>query len=55
MLARHKESLNVLYRLTDPVIEKICRLVCETILRELEAQAEKSCKLLRWKKRGGSK
>lgn len=55
LIARRKEGLNVLYRLDDPVVEKICHLVCETILKELEEQAEQSRKLLQRKKRGGKK
>lgn len=46
LVARRKEGLNVIYRLDDPIIEKICHLVCETILNELEEQVEQSRKLL---------
>jgi DNA-binding transcriptional ArsR family regulator len=38
MVRRRKQGLHVLYQLDDPVIEKICHLVCETILQELEDQ-----------------
>lgn len=51
MVARHKEGLNVLYRLDDPMIEKICHLVCETTLKELEVQIEQKRKLLQRKRR----
>lgn len=34
MLARRKAGLQVLYRLTDPVIEKVCRLVCGSLANE---------------------
>lgn len=47
LIARRKAGLYVLYRLDDPVVEKICHLVCETILKELEAQAEQNRALLR--------
>lgn len=33
MVARRKEGLQVFYRLTDPVIEQVCRLVCGSILK----------------------
>lgn len=55
LLARRKEGLNVLYRLDDPVVEKICHLVCGTIMEELEAQAERTRKLLKRKGRGKRK
>jgi len=51
LVARRKEGLNVLYRLDDPVVEKICELVCETILNDLEAQVRRSRKLLQPKRR----
>jgi ArsR family transcriptional regulator len=40
LVARRKDSPHVLYRLDDPVVEKICHLVCETILKDLEDQME---------------
>jgi hypothetical protein len=48
LVARRKEGLNVLYRLDDPVVEKICHLV-ETIFEELEAQAKLNRKVLKRK------
>lgn len=39
LLARRKEGLQVFYRLDDPVIEKICHLVCDSIYEELEEQS----------------
>lgn len=50
IVARRKEGLNMLYRLDDPVIEQICHLVCETILKELEEQVEQNRKLLKRRK-----
>ncbi|WP_166820056.1 ArsR/SmtB family transcription factor [Thalassoroseus pseudoceratinae] len=41
LVARRKDGPHVLYRLDDPVVEKICHLVCETILKDLEDQMEK--------------
>lgn len=46
MVGRRKEGVNVLYRLDDPVIEKICHLVCDTTIKEIQAQVEKGRKLL---------
>ncbi|MCI0718035.1 MAG: metalloregulator ArsR/SmtB family transcription factor [Acidobacteria bacterium] len=54
LVARRKEGLKVLYRLDDPVVEKICHLVCETIFEELESQAKLNRKLLKRKGRGDS-
>ena len=34
MLARRKAGLQVFYRLTDPVIEQVCRLVCDTLPKD---------------------
>lgn len=34
MLARRKAGLQVFYRLTDPVIEQVCRLVCGSLSDE---------------------
>ena len=38
MLARRKEGLQVFYRLADPVIEKICRLVCDSVVEDVKGQ-----------------
>ena len=38
MVARRKEGLLVFYRLTDPVIEQLCRLVCGSLLKETPDQ-----------------
>ena len=35
MLVRRKEGSFVLYRLDDPVLKKICELVCDSLRREL--------------------
>lgn len=36
LVARRKEGLQVFYRLDDPLIEKLCQLVCESLLKEFE-------------------
>jgi DNA-binding transcriptional ArsR family regulator len=51
LVTRRKVGLNVLYKLDDPVVEKICHLVCETILNELEEQLEQNQKLLKRNKK----
>lgn len=33
MVSRRKEGLQVFYRLADPVIEQVCRLVCGSLLQ----------------------
>lgn len=38
MLARRKAGLQVFYQLTDPVIEQVCRLVCDTLLKDAPAR-----------------
>ena len=38
LLARRKVGLQVFYRLTDPVVDRLCHLVCGTVLSEREGQ-----------------
>jgi DNA-binding transcriptional ArsR family regulator len=38
MLGRRKAGLQVYYKLTDPIIEKLCRLVCDSIAEDLKRQ-----------------
>jgi len=40
MVDRRKEGLNVYYRISDPVIFKLCDLVCGSIEAELDARLE---------------
>jgi ArsR family transcriptional regulator len=51
LVARRKEGLQVFYRLDDPVIEKICHLVCESIYQEIEEQTERQRELLQRRKK----
>jgi ArsR family transcriptional regulator len=53
LLARRKEGPFVKYRLDDPVIEKICELVCDSLRRDLEEQQRKTNRALRQRKTGG--
>jgi len=34
ILARRKEGLHVFYRLEDPLVERLCELVCESLATE---------------------
>jgi len=38
LVARRKEGLQVFYRLDDPLVEKLCKLVCESILEDFESE-----------------
>lgn len=51
LIARRKEGLQVFHRINDPLVERLCGLVCETIAREaLEELAEKKRLLEDWGK-----
>lgn len=38
LVDRRKEGLQVFYRLDDPLIEKLCQLVCESLLKDFESE-----------------
>jgi len=46
LLTRRKEGSYVSYRLDDPVIERICELVCDSLRREIESQLKRSRRIL---------
>jgi DNA-binding transcriptional ArsR family regulator len=46
LVARRKDGLQVFYRLDDPLVEKLCKLVCETIVQEARQEVERQRKLL---------
>ena len=46
LVARRKEGLQVFYRLGDPLVERLCTLVCETIVQEAREEVERQKKLL---------
>jgi ArsR family transcriptional regulator len=46
LVARRKDGLQVFYRLDDPLVERLCKLVCETIVQEAREEVEKQKKLL---------
>lgn len=41
MLARRKEGLQVFYSLSDPLVERLCQLVCDSILEDAKRQLKK--------------
>ena len=47
MLTRRRERSFVHYRLTDPVVEKICHLVCRSLQRDLKAELKNNKRLLK--------
>jgi DNA-binding transcriptional ArsR family regulator len=50
IVRRRKEGLQVFYRMSDPLIEKLCTLVCGAILEEAQAQVEKNRAMIKtWK------
>lgn len=50
LVARHKQGLQVFYRLSDPLVEGLCKLVCESIVEEARGEMVRQKKLLEgWK------
>jgi DNA-binding transcriptional ArsR family regulator len=47
LVDRRKLGLQVFYRLGDPVVERLCRIVCETILDDFREELVRKRKLLR--------
>jgi DNA-binding transcriptional ArsR family regulator len=45
-VARRKEGLQVFYRLDDPLVESLCKLVCETIVEDAQEEMARQKKLL---------
>ena len=54
LLARRKTGLQVFYRVDDPLVEQLCNLVCQTIIRDVEDDVKRSQALLRSLARPGS-
>jgi DNA-binding transcriptional ArsR family regulator len=46
LVARRKEGLQVFYALDDPLVERLCKLVCETIVAEVQQEMTRKRKLL---------
>ena len=52
LVARRKEGLQVFYKLADPLVERLCKLVCDTIVEEARGEMARQKKLLDgWKGR----
>jgi DNA-binding transcriptional ArsR family regulator len=49
LVVRRKDGSFVVYRLDDPVLKKICELVCDSLRRELEAEAKRNKRMLKRK------
>ncbi|QEH34458.1 HTH-type transcriptional regulator KmtR [Aquisphaera giovannonii] len=47
LVGRRKEGLQVFYRLQDPLVEKLCELVCSTIREDMERSISRRSELLR--------
>jgi DNA-binding transcriptional ArsR family regulator len=47
LIARRKEGLQVFYRVDDPVVEKLCQLVCDMIVQETRDEIERSRRMLK--------
>ncbi len=46
LVARRKEGLQVFYKLDDPLVERLCELVCKTIVEEAQGEMARHKKLL---------
>lgn len=46
LVARRKAGLQVFYKLNDQLVDRLCNLVCETIVKEAEAEMACEQKLL---------
>lgn len=47
LVARRKQGLQVFYQLDDPLVEQLCKLVCETIVQEVQEQVKTRQRLLK--------
>jgi DNA-binding transcriptional ArsR family regulator len=47
LVARRKDGLQVYYKLDDPLVERLCWLVCETIVEDFEREAKARGELVR--------
>jgi ArsR family transcriptional regulator len=46
LVSRRKAGLQVFYALDDPLVGRLCELVCETIVEEAREEVERQKKLL---------
>jgi ArsR family transcriptional regulator len=47
LLSRRKTGLQVFYRVDDPLVEQLCNLVCQTIIRDVEDDLRRNEALLK--------
>ena len=47
LVARRKDGNQVFYKLDDPVVEKLCRLVCDSILHDMKEEWRRQGKLFK--------
>jgi DNA-binding transcriptional ArsR family regulator len=47
LVERRKQGLLVFYRVADPLVEKLCKLVCETIVQEAHDAVGRQRKLIK--------
>ncbi|WP_435018257.1 ArsR/SmtB family transcription factor [Tundrisphaera sp. TA3] len=53
LVGRRKAGLQVFYRIDDPVVERLCELVCGTIAQEVRADVAKRTRMLgEWESQG---
>jgi DNA-binding transcriptional ArsR family regulator len=46
LVCRRKQGLQVFYRLDDPLVDRLCKLVCETIVQDAQQAVERQKTLL---------
>lgn len=46
LVTRRKEGLQAIYKLDDPLVERLCRLVCETIVAGAQQELDRQRKLI---------
>jgi DNA-binding transcriptional ArsR family regulator len=47
LIARRKDGLQVFYRVSDPLVERLCGLVCATLYEETREEVARGSRLLR--------
>lgn len=46
LVGRRKDGLQVFYRIIDPLVEKLCNLVCRTIVDGVQEEVTRKARLL---------
>jgi DNA-binding transcriptional ArsR family regulator len=47
LVSRRKVGLQVFYRVSDPLVARLCSLVCDTVIEETRAEATRAQPILR--------